>query len=148
MRSSHRNPVERVTRATAVGELHPLAHADGLQVGSPIARPGAVICVGMNELGIVIGPAAHALPSPDRALAHVAGFVACNDVSERAFQLELSGGQWSKGKCSPGFNPTDPWLVTPDEVAHGNLRLRSFVNEGTRQDSSTADMIFSVEFLV
>jgi 2,4-diketo-3-deoxy-L-fuconate hydrolase len=71
-----------------------------------------------------------------------------NDVSERAFQLELSGGQWSKGKCAPGFNPTGPWLVTPDEVAHGNLRLRSFVNEEARQDSSTADMIFSVEYLV
>jgi len=187
-------PVERVTRATAAGKLHPLAHADALRVGSPIARPGAVICVGMNyaahaaesgsappndpvvflkhpntvvgpyddvtipkgstktdwevELGVVIGQAAHALRSPDRALAHVAGFVAVNDVSERAFQLELSGGQWSKGKCAPGFNPTGPWLVTPDEVAHGNLRLRSFVNDGARQDSSTADMIFSVEYLV
>jgi 2,4-diketo-3-deoxy-L-fuconate hydrolase len=187
-------PVERVTRATAAGQLHPLAHADALRVGPPIARPGAVICVGMNyaahaaesgsappkdpvvflkhtntvvgpyddvtipkgstktdwevELGVVIGQAAHALPSPDRALAHVAGFVAVNDVSEREFQLELSGGQWSKGKCAPGFNPTGPWLVTPDEVAHGNLRLRSFVNEEARQDSSTADMIFSVEYLV
>ena len=187
-------PAERVTRATAAGKLHPLAHADALRVGSPIARPGAVICVGMNyaahaaesgsappndpvvflkhpntvvgpyddvtipkgstktdwevELGVVIGQAAHALSSPDRALAHVAGFVAVNDVSERAFQLELSGGQWSKGKCAPGFNPTGPWLVTPDEVAHGNVRLRSFVNDEARQDSSTADMIFSVEYLV
>ena len=187
-------PAERVTRATAAGQLHLLAHADALRVGSPIARPGAVICVGMNyaahaaesgsappkdpvvflkhpntvvgpyddvtiprgstktdwevELGVVIGQAAHALASPDRALEHIAGFVAVNDVSEREFQLELSGGQWSKGKCAPGFNPTGPWLVTPDEVAHGNVRLRSFVNDDARQDSSTADMIFSVEFLV
>jgi 2-keto-4-pentenoate hydratase/2-oxohepta-3-ene-1,7-dioic acid hydratase in catechol pathway len=187
-------PVDRVTRATAAGQLPLLAHADAPRVGSPIARPGAVICVGMNyaahaaesgsappkdpvvflkhpntvvgpyddvtiprgstktdwevELGVVIGQAAHALSSPDRALEHVAGFVAVNDVSEREFQLELSGGQWSKGKCAPGFNPTGPWLVTPDEVAHGNLRLRSFVNDGGRQDSSTGDMIFSVEFLV
>jgi len=187
-------PVERVTAAVAAGQLHLLSHADALRVGSPIARPGAVICVGMNyaahaaesgsappkdpvvflkhpntvvgpyddvtiprgstktdwevELGVVIGRAAHALPSTDRALEHIAGFVAVNDVSEREFQLELSGGQWSKGKCAPGFNPTGPWLVTPDEVSHGNVRLLSFVNEDARQDSSTADMIFSVEFLL
>jgi 2-keto-4-pentenoate hydratase/2-oxohepta-3-ene-1,7-dioic acid hydratase in catechol pathway len=38
--------------------------------------------------------------------------------------------------------------VTPDEVDHRNLRLRSWVNGETRQDSTTKDMIFDVEFLV
>ena len=100
------------------------------------------------ELGIVIGARTAYLDSPEESMAHVAGFVTANDVSERSFQIEVSGGQWSKGKIAPGFNPTGPWLVTPDEVDHHALGLRSFVNGEPRQDSNTSDMIFSVEHIV
>ncbi|NUS52858.1 MAG: fumarylacetoacetate hydrolase family protein, partial [Nocardioidaceae bacterium] len=100
------------------------------------------------ELGVVIGRRASYLDSPAQSLDHVAGFVLANDLSERDFQMTVSGGQWSKGKCAPGFNPTGPWLVTPDEVDHGALGLRSWVNGEPRQDSSTADMVFGVEHLV
>ena len=188
------DPVTRVTAELEAGTLAVLPGADDLRIGAPIARPSAVLCIGMNyaahaaesgsepptipimfmktpntvvgpndqvmiprdsektdwevELGIVIGKRASYLDSPEEALDHVAGFVLANDVSEREFQLEISGGQWSKGKCAPGFNPTGPWLVTPDEVTHQNLGLRSFVNGEVRQDSNTADMIFSVEHIV
>lgn len=180
--------LERVRAAADAGTLPALEGAEGMRIGAPIARPGAVVCVGMNyaahaaesgaqppeipiiflktpntvvgpddavtiprgslrtdwevELGIVIGSRALYLDSPAEAEAHIAGFVAVNDVSEREFQMELSGGQWSKGKCAPGFNPTGPWLVTPEEVDAGDLRLRSFVNGEPRQDSRTSDMIF------
>jgi 2-keto-4-pentenoate hydratase/2-oxohepta-3-ene-1,7-dioic acid hydratase in catechol pathway len=100
------------------------------------------------ELGVVIGRRASYLSSPADSMALVAGFVLCNDLSERDFQLAVSGGQWSKGKSAPGFCPTGPWLVTADEVDHHDLRLRSWVNGESRQDSSTADMIFGVEHLV
>lgn len=184
----------RVAAAHAAHELPEIADAAALRIGAPIARPSAVICVGMNyaahaaesgsqpptipiiflktpntvvgpndavtiprgsektdwevELGIVIGARASYLDSPEESLAHVAGFVTANDVSERAFQIEVSGGQWSKGKIAPGFNPTGPWLVTPDEVDHHALGLRSFVNGEPRQDSNTSDMIFTVEHIV
>jgi 2,4-diketo-3-deoxy-L-fuconate hydrolase len=97
---------------------------------------------------VVIGARASYLDSPADAAAHIAGFVAANDVSERAFQLEVSGGQWSKGKCAPGFNPTGPWLVTPDELDVSDVRTRSWVNGEARQDSRTADMIFPVDYLI
>ena len=100
------------------------------------------------ELGIVIGARAAYLDSPEQAEAHIAGYVVANDVSERAFQMEVSGGQWSKGKIAPGFNPTGPWLVTPDEVDVDDLQLRSWVNGETRQDSNTNDMIFDVRVIV
>jgi 2,4-didehydro-3-deoxy-L-rhamnonate hydrolase len=100
------------------------------------------------ELGVVIGRRASYLDAPADSAAHIAGFLAANDLSERDFQLSVSGGQWSKGKSAPGFSPIGPWLVTPDEVDHKNLRLRSWVNGEPRQDSSTADMIFDVDFLV
>ncbi|MGJ0389638.1 fumarylacetoacetate hydrolase family protein [Microbacterium sp. CGR1] len=100
------------------------------------------------ELGVVIGARAAYLDSPEQAEAHIAGYVVANDVSERAFQMEVSGGQWSKGKIAPGFNPTGPWLVTPDEVDVDDLRLRSWVNGEPRQDSNTDDMIFDVRVIV
>lgn len=100
------------------------------------------------ELGVVIGQPASYLDSPAESMRHIAGFVISNDLSERDFQMSLSGGQWSKGKASPGFTPTGPWLVTPDEIDHGALRLRTWVNGEARQDSTTADMVFDVEYLV
>ncbi|CAM4156207.1 fumarylacetoacetate hydrolase family protein [Nocardia ninae] len=100
------------------------------------------------ELAVVIGRRARYLDSVEDAPNHIAGYTISNDVSERAFQLEQSGGQWSKGKCCETFNPLGPALVPRDRLDAGNLRLRSFVNGEPRQDSSTADLIFGVDYLV
>ena len=101
------------------------------------------------ELAVVIGVRARYLSSPTEALAHVAGFAVSNDVSEREYQIEISGGQWSKGKSSETFNPLGPWMVRPSEIGDGSgLRLRSFVNGKPRQDSSTSDLIFNVAQVV
>ncbi len=100
------------------------------------------------ELGVVIGQRCRYLPSREAALDMVAGYTVSNDVSEREFQLERSGGQWSKGKCFEGFNPLGPYLYPADEVAAGALELFSWVNGEARQASSTADMIFGVAELV
>ncbi|OZA91758.1 MAG: 2-hydroxyhepta-2,4-diene-1,7-dioate isomerase, partial [Rhizobiales bacterium 39-66-18] len=67
------------------------------------------------ELLIVIGARARYVEKQD-ALKHVAGYAVCNDVSERAFQIER-GGQWTKGKGSETFGPIGPWLVTSDEMS-------------------------------
>ncbi len=100
------------------------------------------------ELAVVIGHRARYLDSPADSAAHIAGYAVSNDVSERAFQLEISGGQWSKGKCCETFNPLGPSLVPADEVDAGNVRLRSFVNGEPRQDSTSADLIFGIDYLV
>jgi 2,4-didehydro-3-deoxy-L-rhamnonate hydrolase len=113
-----------------------------------IAIPrGAVKTDWEVELGVVIGRTARYLETAADALACVAGYVLSNDVSERDYQLAVSGGQWSKGKSCETFNPLGPWLVTPDELEFP-LRLRSWVNGEPRQDSSTADMIFDVAHLI
>lgn len=100
------------------------------------------------ELGVVIGTRASYLESVEDALDHVAGYVVSHDVSERAWQKDLSGGQWSKGKIAAGFNPLGPGLVPADEVDPQALRIWSRVNGQKRQDSTTADMVFSVAHLV
>jgi len=101
------------------------------------------------ELGLVIGTELTYASSEAEALAAVAGYVTVDDVSERHFQRDVSGGQWSKGKSAPTFAPVGPWLVPAAEVPDPQaLRLRSWVGGQPRQDSSTADMIFGVAFLV
>jgi 2,4-diketo-3-deoxy-L-fuconate hydrolase len=100
------------------------------------------------ELAVVVGRRAYRLASREEALDHVAGYTVVDDLSERDWQLAESGGQWSKGKCGPGFAPLGPALVPADEVDPSGLALRSFVNGEVRQDSSTADMIFDVAEIV
>jgi 2,4-diketo-3-deoxy-L-fuconate hydrolase len=110
--------------------------------------PGATKVDWEVELGVVIGRPARYLQSDEEALACIAGYVTSNDVSEREFQIGHSGGQWSKGKSAETFNPLGPALVPADEVDPQALRLWSTVNGEPRQDSSTADMVFSVARIV
>jgi 2-keto-4-pentenoate hydratase/2-oxohepta-3-ene-1,7-dioic acid hydratase in catechol pathway len=100
------------------------------------------------ELAVVLGATARYLDSPQEARACVAGFAISNDVSEREFQIER-GGQWDKGKNCETFNPLGPWVVTADDVSDPqDLGLRLWVNGELRQDGSTKDMIFGVDYLV
>lgn len=100
------------------------------------------------ELAVVIGTQARYLADPSESAAHIAGYAVSNDVSEREFQLER-GGQWDKGKNCETFNPIGPWLVTADEVPDPQaLRLFLSVNGETKQNGTTADMIFDVNTLV
>jgi 2-keto-4-pentenoate hydratase/2-oxohepta-3-ene-1,7-dioic acid hydratase in catechol pathway len=185
--------IARTRAALAAGSL-PVAAVNGLRTGAPIAKPGAVVCIGLNyvahaaesgvappanpvvffkhpntvvgpydevlvprgstktdwevELAVVIGKTARYLETDEEALACIAGYTVSNDVSERALQLEVSGGQWSKGKACETFNPLGPSLVPADEVDAQNLGLRSWVNGEIRQDSNTRDMIFSVAAVI
>jgi 2-keto-4-pentenoate hydratase/2-oxohepta-3-ene-1,7-dioic acid hydratase in catechol pathway len=186
--------IARTRSALEAGSL-PAASVEGLRVCAPIAKPGAVVCIGLNyaahaaesgaeppknpvvfykhpntvvgphddilvprgstktdwevELAVVIGKTARYLSTDEEALACVAGYTVSNDVSERALQLEVSGGQWSKGKSCETFNPLGPVLVPADEIDDPqDLALKSWVNGEIRQDSNTRDMIFSVAALI
>ncbi|MFE2378402.1 fumarylacetoacetate hydrolase family protein [Streptomyces sp. NPDC059398] len=112
--------------------------------------PGAKTVDWEVELAVVIGRTARYLASADAAAECIAGYAVSHDVSERTYQLDESGGQWSKGKSSETFNPLGPWLVPAGDLPSGPqaLNLRSRVNGEPRQDSSTADMIFGVHELV
>jgi len=99
------------------------------------------------ELGVVIGTRASYV-TKDEALAHVAGYVVINDVSEREYQIER-GGTWDKGKGCDTFGPIGPWLVTSDEVGDvQNLSMWLDVNGERKQTGTTSTMIFDVATLV
>jgi 5-carboxymethyl-2-hydroxymuconate isomerase len=99
------------------------------------------------ELAVVIGTRAKYVSEAD-ALKHVAGYAVCNDVSERAFQIERLG-QWTKGKSHDTFGPLGPWLVTADEMPDPhNLGMWLDVNGQRCQTGSTATMIFKVPKII
>jgi 2-keto-4-pentenoate hydratase/2-oxohepta-3-ene-1,7-dioic acid hydratase in catechol pathway len=99
------------------------------------------------ELAVVIKKKATYVTEAD-AMNHVAGYALHNDYSERAFQLEHAG-QWVKGKSCDTFAPLGPYLVTPDELddVH-NLAMWLTVNGDTKQQGTTADLVFQIPFLV
>jgi acylpyruvate hydrolase len=99
-----------------------------------------------GELAFVIGRRGRYIP-PEQALAHVAGYMAFNDVSARDFQMRTS--QWTIGKAFDGFAPTGPALVTADEIPHPHdLDLRVTIGGELLQSSNTRNLVFTVPDLV
>ena len=113
-----------------------------------IVRPrGSVNTDWEVELGIVIGKAAKYVSEED-ALDYVAGYCVCNDVSERQFQMQLTG-QWTKGKSCDTFGPTGPWMVTKDEIDDPQaLDMWLDVNGTRMQTGNTRTMIFTCAQIV
>jgi 2-keto-4-pentenoate hydratase/2-oxohepta-3-ene-1,7-dioic acid hydratase in catechol pathway len=96
------------------------------------------------ELVAVIGRRAFRIGA-DEAWAHVAGLTAGQDISERVLQGAGPSPQFSMAKSLPGFGPTGPWLVTPDEFGNpDDLELGCSVNGNQMQKGRTSDLIFSV----
>lgn len=185
--------IERSRAALDAGDL-PVVDITGERIGSPLSRPTALVCIGMNfaahaaesgsappelpvvflkhpgcivgpnddvvmppnssrsdwevELAIVIKKTPRHLAGASEAADYIAGYTLSNDLSEREFQIDLSGGQWSKGKCVETYNPLGPVIVPADAVDPQALGMRSWVNGEPRQDSNTSDMIFGVHELV
>jgi len=99
------------------------------------------------ELGVVIGARAKYVSEAD-ALKHVAGYCVVNDISERAFQIELSG-QFTKGKSHDTFGPVGPWLVTRDEINDPqNLDMWLDVDGVRRQTGNSNKMVFGVATVI
>jgi 2-keto-4-pentenoate hydratase/2-oxohepta-3-ene-1,7-dioic acid hydratase in catechol pathway len=95
------------------------------------------------ELGVVIGLGGINIER-DQALAHVFGYTVMNDITGRDVQrLHM---QWFKGKSLDGSCPIGPCVVTPDEFGDPQRkRITLRVNGVTKQDGTTADMIFPID---
>ena len=155
----------------------------------PVARPGKIVCLGLNyaehareggydipdypalflrtassmvpaeapmvlptasetfdyeaELMVIVGRGGRHI-SEARALHHVFGYTAFNDGSVRAYQRKTH--QWTAGKNFDGTGAVGPVVVTQDELPDGasGLEIRTRLNGETVQESTTADMIFTV----
>lgn len=157
-------PHERPGKIVAVG-LNYRGHADeqGAQVperpllfakwataligpGEPIVLPAISSSIDYEaELGVVLGERVKGVSASD-ALDAVRGYVCANDVTAR--DLQRADRQFTRAKSLDTFCPVGelvPAAAVPDPQA---LRIRCLVNGELRQDSTTADMIFSVAELI
>jgi len=115
--------------------------------GETIPIPRGVVEIDYEvELAVVIGKPARYI-AEGAALDYVLGYCTANDVSARELQMRTS--QWLLGKTPDQFCPLGPYLVTADEVGDPQtLSIKSWLNGELRQNSTTADMVFSVAQII
>jgi 2-keto-4-pentenoate hydratase/2-oxohepta-3-ene-1,7-dioic acid hydratase in catechol pathway len=115
--------------------------------GASVALPAASEKVDYEaEVAFVIGRRCHEVDASE-GLESVAGYMLLNDLSAR--DLQFATPQWMPGKVFDGSAPCGPSLVTPDEAGPpDDIPFTLDLNGERRQESSTAELIFSVAELV
>ena len=97
-----------------------------------------------GELGVVIGRGAHNIPSDEDPLSYVLGYTCVNDVTAR--DLQRKDVQFTRGKSFDTFCPVGPWIET--DIDPANVAVETRLNGEVKQKGNTADMAFSVAFLI
>lgn len=102
------------------------------------------------ELAVIIGQRAHNIRSDD-ALQIVAGYSVFNDLSVRDWITKPApvGIDWVLSKAFDGSAPMGPF-ITPAEFVPDpqNLHITLSLNGRVKQDSTTANMVFSVREII
>lgn len=94
------------------------------------------------EFGFVIGKTGRHVKA-ENWRDHVFGYMNCNDVSARDYQMSVS--QWTMGKNFDTFAPMGPYLVSADEIEDPhNLNISLTLNGETMQSSNTRELIFGI----
>jgi 2-keto-4-pentenoate hydratase/2-oxohepta-3-ene-1,7-dioic acid hydratase in catechol pathway len=100
------------------------------------------------EVVAVVGRGGFRIPR-ETAWDALAGVTLGQDLSERLFQLQGTPPQFSLAKSHPGFGPTGPVLVTPDELAdRDDLSFASFLDGEPLQHGRTSQLVFPIDDLV
>jgi 2-keto-4-pentenoate hydratase/2-oxohepta-3-ene-1,7-dioic acid hydratase in catechol pathway len=97
-----------------------------------------------GELGVVIGRRAKNLPEDEDPLSYVFGYTCVNDVTAR--DIQRKDVQFTRGKSFDTFCPVGPWVTT--DLDPRNLEVTTRVNGDVKQYGRTADMAFSVAYLI
>jgi 2-keto-4-pentenoate hydratase/2-oxohepta-3-ene-1,7-dioic acid hydratase in catechol pathway len=96
-----------------------------------------------GELAVVIGRICRDISAADAAKV-IFGYTAANDVTAR--DLQSKDGQWARAKGFDTFCPLGPWIETALDPA--NLAVTTTLNDESKQDGRTSDMVFSVPDIV
>ncbi len=98
------------------------------------------------ELAVIIGKAAYQI-RPEEVREHIFGYTIANDFSARTLQNRYK--QWYFGKSLDDYAVIGPWIVTADEIAYPPaLGIRSYVNGEERQNATTDQLIFSIDYAI
>lgn len=99
------------------------------------------------ELAVVIGKTAKKVKQED-AYDIVRGYTVANDYALRDY-LENYYRPNLRVKNRDTCTPIGPWLVDKEDIEDPmNLKLRTYVNGKIVQEGTTADMIFSIPYLI
>ncbi len=90
------------------------------------------------ELAFVIRKAGKNIPQ-DKARDYILGYTCLNDVTAR--ELQQKDVQWTRAKSFDTFCPLGPWVET--DLDPSNLSISSYLNGKIKQNSTTANLIFS-----
>lgn len=121
--------------------------------GAPICLPHFSKMVDWEaEIALVIGHTARDL-TPDNALACLAGYSVCNDLSARDFvkrENSIFIWDWLAQKCFDGSAPIGPWITPLSAIADPrDMPIKLWVNGELKQDSNSSELIHDfVELLV
>lgn len=101
------------------------------------------------ELGVVIGSTARCI-STEAAVEHIGGYVVALDMTDREAQsrAKKSGLPWTLGKAFDTSCPVSRFIEKSSIADPHKVELWLNVNGITHQRASTADMIFSIPYLV
>ena len=97
-----------------------------------------------GELGVVIGRVARKISEGEDPLDYVLGYTCVNDVTAR--DLQRKDVQFTRAKSFDTFCPVGPFIV--DGLDPLDLIVTTRVNGSVKQNGRTADMAFSVPFLI
>jgi 2-keto-4-pentenoate hydratase/2-oxohepta-3-ene-1,7-dioic acid hydratase in catechol pathway len=98
------------------------------------------------ELAVIMGRKAKNVKVSE-AKAYIFGYTIMNDVSAR--DIQFKDKQWTRGKSFDTFAPTGPCITTTNQLGDMlNLSIRTWVNGELRQNSSTKNMVFTVEEII
>lgn len=97
-----------------------------------------------GELAVVIGKRCKNIRASE-AGSVIMGYTCFNDVTAR--DIQKKDGQWTRSKSFDTFAPFGPYIADP-ALEVSELSIKTRVNGELRQDSSTANLIFDVPYLI
>lgn len=75
---------------------------------------------------------------------YIFGYICLNDVTAR--DVQKIDGQWTRAKSFDTFCPVGPWVET--NLNPQCLMVRSYLNGKVRQESTTKNFIFPIDYIV
>ena len=116
--------------------------------GEPLVRPSVTDQFDYEgEIALVIGKAGRRI-AKDRAHEHIAGYTLCNEGTAREWTRHAKFNV-TQGKNFDASGSLGPWMVTADAIDPSKpLHLTTKVNGETRQDDTTASLIFTFADLI
>lgn len=115
-----------------------------IKTGQDIVYPSGVDRIDYEaELAIIIKKKAKDICEED-VRDYILGYTCLNDVTAR--NLQKKDGQWMRAKSFDTFCPLGPFVQT--DLNPDSLKIQTFVNGEMKQNSNTADFIFSVDYIV